>query len=95
MERLRNRVAIVTGASSGIGQATARLFANEGATVIALARRQERLDALHQENNRVIGFACDMQDHDALKQCVDQTIEKYGRIDILVNNAGISYYSRL
>jgi NAD(P)-dependent dehydrogenase (short-subunit alcohol dehydrogenase family) len=95
MERLHNRVAIVTGASSGIGQATARLFANEGATVIALARRQERLDTLHQENNRIIGFACDIQDHNALKQCVDQTVEEYGRIDILVNNAGMSYYTRL
>jgi len=65
MERLKNRIAIVTGASSGIGQATARLFASEGATVIALARRQKRLDELHEENNRIIGFACDVQDYDA------------------------------
>lgn len=95
MERLKNRIAIVTGASSGIGQATARLFASEGATVIALARRQQRLDELHQENERIVGFACDIQDHDALKKCVNQTIEKYGQIDILVNSAGFSYYSRL
>jgi NAD(P)-dependent dehydrogenase (short-subunit alcohol dehydrogenase family) len=95
MERLKNRIALITGASSGIGQATARLFANEGATVIAMARRQERLDELQQENSRIIGFSCDIQDHDALKKGVDQTIEEHSRIDILVNNAGFSYYRRL
>ena len=95
MDRLKNRISIVTGASSGIGQAVARLFANEGATVIALARRQGRLDELHEENNRIEGFACDVQDHAALEKCVEQTIEKHGRIDVLVNNAGFSYYKRL
>jgi NAD(P)-dependent dehydrogenase (short-subunit alcohol dehydrogenase family) len=95
MDRLKNRIAIVTGASSGIGQATARLFANEGATVIALARRQGRLDELQAENECIEGFACDVQDHAALETCVAQTIEKHGRIDVLVNNAGFSYYKRL
>jgi len=95
MNRLKNRIAMVTGASSGIGRATARLFANEGATVIALARRQNRLDELHRENERIEGFACDIQDHGAIRKCVEQSVEKHGRIDVLVNNAGFSYYRRL
>ena len=91
---LEHRIAIVTGASSGIGQATARRFAAEGATVIAIARRAERLNELHAESARIEPFACDVTDHDALAECVAQTIRKHGRVDVLVNNAGFSYYER-
>lgn len=94
MASLDNRVTIVTGASSGIGEATARRFAQEGATVVALARREERLTQLAEECAQIESFPCDVTDHAALENCVQQTIERHGRIDILVNNAGFSYYER-
>ncbi|MBI4028390.1 MAG: SDR family oxidoreductase [Verrucomicrobia bacterium] len=94
MKALDGRVAIVTGASSGIGEATARRFAHEGATVVAIARRRERLEHLASECPRLTSFACDVIDHAALEQCVRQTVEQHGRIDVLVNNAGLSYYER-
>ena len=91
---LANKVALITGASSGIGQATVRRFAQEGATVIALARRRERLEELAREYPGVTPFACDVTDHAALEQCVRQAVTPHGRIDVLVNNAGFSYYQR-
>jgi NAD(P)-dependent dehydrogenase (short-subunit alcohol dehydrogenase family) len=89
-----DRVAVVTGASSGIGRGTARLFAQKGAKVIALARRAERLKELEQEQAGIVGFPCDVSDHAALERCVEQTAKEHGRIDVLVNNAGFSYYER-
>ncbi|MEW6749672.1 MAG: SDR family oxidoreductase [Candidatus Latescibacterota bacterium] len=94
-EALQGRVALVTGASSGIGRATAARFAREGAVVVALARRQGRLDELHAEHPTVEPFPCDVTDHEALARSVAQTVERHGRVDILVNNAGMSYYKRL
>ena len=92
---LENRVAIVTGASSGIGGATAVRFAREGATVVAVARRAERLSSLEEQFPTIKAFPCDVTDHGSLVQCVLQTIQQHGKIDILVNNAGFSYYERL
>ncbi|HCV24135.1 MAG TPA: hypothetical protein DGN59_11810 [Candidatus Latescibacteria bacterium] len=89
MGLLDDRVAIVTGASSGIGRATALRLAGEGAAVIAIARRGERLKELEKANARIEGFACDVSDHDALAKCVEQTVSQHGTIDILVNNAGL------
>lgn len=94
-EALAGRVAIVTGASSGIGRATAVRFAREGATVVAVARRTERLQQVRDEQPGVEPFPCDVTDHAALARCVQQTAERHGRIDVLVNNAGMSYYKRL
>ncbi len=91
---LENRIAIVTGASSGIGQATARRFAAEGAVVIAIARRADRLAELRAESPRIEPFPCDVTDHAALESCVTETIRRHGRIDALVNNAGFSFYER-
>ena len=95
MSVLENRVAIVTGASSGIGRATAQRFAAEGAKVYALARRAERLGELHQAFDDIVPMPCDVTDHGRLADCVEQIIRESGRIDILVNNAGFSYYERL
>ena len=94
MNALKDRVAIVTGASSGIGQATARRFAKEGATVYALARRAERLDELHNEYDKIVPMPCDITDHSRLEECVKQIISESGKVDVLVNNAGFSYYER-
>jgi NAD(P)-dependent dehydrogenase (short-subunit alcohol dehydrogenase family) len=92
---LEGRVAIVTGASSGIGRATALRFAEEGARVVAVARRAERLRELHDQQPAIAPFACDVTDHEALARCVAETAQRHGRVDILVNNAGMSYYKRL
>jgi NAD(P)-dependent dehydrogenase (short-subunit alcohol dehydrogenase family) len=91
----QDRVAIVTGASSGIGRATAVRLASEGATVIAMARRAERLAELQAEFPTIRAAPCDLIDHEAVAAHVDRTISEHGRIDILVNNAGFSYYERI
>lgn len=86
------RVAVVTGASSGIGAATARALAGEGYRVALVARRRERLDALAEEIERGggVALACpaDVTDPDAARAAVARTLEAWGRIDALVNNAG-------
>lgn len=91
---LSGRTTIVTGATSGIGLATATRFALEGANVVAVGRRAERLEALANEYPTIEPAACDVADHESLKQCVDRTLQRHGRIDVLVNNAGFSYYER-
>lgn len=95
MNTFASRVAIVTGASSGIGQAVARRLAREGAHVVAMARRADRLSELAAEFPNITAAPCDLVDHRALSTQVDQTIERHSKIDILVNNAGFSYYQRL
>ena len=91
---LKDRVAIVTGASSGIGKATAERFSQEGATVIAVARRVERLAELHDQFASIVPAQCDMADHDGLARIVKQTIADHKKIDLLVNNAGFTYNQR-
>ncbi|MEO1294781.1 MAG: SDR family oxidoreductase [Cyanobacteria bacterium J06636_16] len=93
MAMLMNKVAIITGASSGIGQATAKLFAQKGAKVILAARRQTKLDALvaeiHQAGGNAVALAGDVQDETFAKQLVELAISKFGGLDIAFNNAGI------
>lgn len=91
---LRDRVAIVTGATSGIGHATARRFAQEGAIVYAMGRRADRLIALHEEFKSIRPMPCDISDHSRLQQCVEEITRESGKVDVLVNNAGFSYYER-
>jgi NAD(P)-dependent dehydrogenase (short-subunit alcohol dehydrogenase family) len=83
----------VTGASSGIGAATARLLAQQGATVVLAARRAEQLNALAQEiegrGGRALAVPTDVADRSAVDALVAQAIAAFGRIDILVNDAGI------
>lgn len=82
------KVCIVTGASSGIGAATARLLAAEGARVVAAARRGERLRALAAELPDALAVPTDVTDRDQLERLVDRALRVYGRVDVLVNNAG-------
>lgn len=88
--RLDGQVAIVTGASSGIGAQTARTFASVGATVVAAARRADRLEALAADVDGIVPVACDVLDDDACRRLVETTVADHGRIDVLVNNAGAS-----
>jgi NAD(P)-dependent dehydrogenase (short-subunit alcohol dehydrogenase family) len=85
---IENAVVLVTGASSGIGAATARAAADAGARVVLTARREERIQALAGELRDARAVACDVTDADQLAQAVRTAIDEYGRIDVLVNNAG-------
>ena len=82
------KVVIITGASSGIGAATARLVHSLEATPVLAARRTERLDALARELPGAIVQPTDMRSHEEIHRLVSTTIERLGRIDALVNNAG-------
>ena len=87
---LSNKVAIVTGAASGIGRATAKLFHAKGARVIGSDRNLDGLQSLRQElNNDIDIYAIDVTDKMAVKNYIEQVYDKYNRIDILANIAGI------
>jgi NADP-dependent 3-hydroxy acid dehydrogenase YdfG len=92
-DALAGAVALVTGASSGIGAATARNLSGHGAAVAVVARRRERLDALAAEiaeaGGRAFVVAADITDPERAAEAVDETLEQLGRLDVLVNNAGV------
>jgi NADP-dependent 3-hydroxy acid dehydrogenase YdfG len=91
--RLEDTVALVTGASSGIGEATAQALALEGAAVAVAARRKDRLDRLvaeiEREGGRALAIEADVTDQEQAVGAVNQTTEALGRLDIVVNNAGV------
>jgi short-subunit dehydrogenase len=93
---IAGKVAIVTGASSGIGEATAREFACAGAITIVAARRVERLERLAKEIRKMGGIALpvrtDLTDPHQIENLVQETLDNYGRIDILANIAGWGHY---
>jgi len=97
MAKLDGKVAVVTGASSGIGEATVRALAAEGAAVVAGARRKERLDGLVEEvtngGGRAIAVECDVTDEEQAHYLVRRAVEEFGSLDILVNNAGVMLLS--
>ncbi|MFG2044991.1 SDR family oxidoreductase [Dactylosporangium sp. NPDC048998] len=88
-ERLDGTVALVTGASSGIGAATARRLTALGATVAAVARRKDRLDDLVAEGGAALAIEADLTDRAQAEHAVQAVIDAHGRLDILVNNAGL------
>jgi NADP-dependent 3-hydroxy acid dehydrogenase YdfG len=85
---LQGSVALVTGASSGIGEATARTLAAQGATVSVVARRKDRLDALADEIGG-LAIEADVTDREQAQGAVERTAQEFGRLDIVVNNAGV------
>lgn len=91
---IEGRVAVVTGAASGMGRATAHLFADEGAAVAVIDRSADALDAVCREITEAGGtaeaWALDVTDADAVRRAVDEVVERLGPPDILVNNAGVS-----
>lgn len=88
--RMDGKVALVTGASSGLGERFARVLHGAGATVVATARRTERLEALAGELDGTVALPCDVGDEASVEALVAHALEACGRIDVLVNNAGMS-----
>ena len=93
LESLRGKVALVTGASSGIGEAIAGALAREGARVTLAARRVDRLLALAERlaPAETLAVECDVRDEEQVKNAVAQTLARWGQLDILVANAGFGY----
>lgn len=94
MNRLSQKTAVVTGASSGIGRAISLLFAGEGASVVAVARRGERLEELaalaeKRGGGTIIPFPGDVTVKKDMERMIELAVKKFGRLDILVNNAGL------
>ncbi|MCI8212198.1 oxidoreductase [Pseudomonas sp. S25] len=99
MSNIKDKVVVITGASSGIGEATARLLAEKGARVVLGARRTERLEELCKEIVAAGGSAqyqaVDVTDRGSVQAFVDQAVNTFGRVDVIVNNAGVMPLSRL
>ena len=90
---LKGQVAIVTGCSTGIGVQMAKALASQGATVVALARRKDKIEAVAQEIAETykvdtLAVQCDITDTEKVNAAVDEVLAKFGRIDIVINNAG-------
>ena len=86
--QLAGKVVVITGPSSGIGEATARLVAELGALPVLSARRIERLEALARELPGALAVPTDLRDPTQVRRMVETTLEHHGRVDVLVNNAG-------
>jgi NAD(P)-dependent dehydrogenase (short-subunit alcohol dehydrogenase family) len=93
MGKLENKVAIVTGAASGMGEAIAQLFAQEGARVVVADLRQSEIDSvinsITSKGGKAIGVICDVAKEDEVRKLIDKTMLEFKTIDILVNNAGV------
>ena len=93
MSNIEGKVVVITGASSGLGEATARLLSAEGAHVVLGARRADRLKSLMDEltgrGGKAIAVSTDVTQRDQVKKLVDAAVQAYGRIDVMINNAGL------
>lgn len=99
MNQIQDKILLITGASSGIGEATARLLAQQGATVVLGARRIDRLQALVTEiqaaGGTAMALALDVTDRTQTADFVQCAVEAYGRVDVIINNAGVMPLSPL
>ena len=90
---IENKVVVITGASSGLGEATARHLAAQGAIVVLGARRADRIEALAEEltaaGRRARAVPTDVTDRDQVRHLVDTAVEEFGRVDVMLNNAGL------
>ena len=86
---LSGKVALVTGGSRGIGFSTAKIFSENGASVVITSKDSSRLENSAQNLSNTIGLAADIRNENSVRKVVEKTVEKFGKIDILVNNAGI------
>jgi NADP-dependent 3-hydroxy acid dehydrogenase YdfG len=98
-ENIAGKVIVITGASSGLGAAAARLLAREGASVVLGARRTDRIEALANELNglggKALAVATDVTRREQVERLVDAAVAAYGRLDVMVNNAGLMPHSPL
>ncbi len=96
---VENKVVFITGAASGIGYEIGCEFAKNGAKVVLSDVNEEKVkevsENLKQESYDCIGLKCDVTNEEELKQALDETIEKYGRMDVLINNAGLQHVSAM
>ncbi|MBL7055778.1 SDR family oxidoreductase [Candidatus Woesearchaeota archaeon] len=88
--KLKNKVALITGASSGIGKETAKLFSKEGAKIILTARDSDKLKQVEEGIKDAESFSMDITDKKEVDDVVKKIIHKYGKVDVLVNSAGIA-----
>ena len=99
MAKLDGKVAVITGASSGIGEATAEALAAEGASIVVAARRKERLSALVKRINgnggKALSVECDVTDEEQAHGLIQKAKDELGQVDILVNNAGVMQLSKI
>lgn len=99
MAKLDGKVAVITGASSGIGEATAEALAAEGASVVVAARREERLSDLVERINgnggKALSVECDVTDEEQAHDLIQRARDELGQVDILVNNAGVMQLSKI
>jgi NADP-dependent 3-hydroxy acid dehydrogenase YdfG len=90
---IEGKVVVITGASSGLGEATARFLSAQGASVVLGARRVDRIQSLADEligsGGKALSVATDVTHFDQVKRLVDAAVQKYGRIDVMINNAGL------
>lgn len=93
--RLANKVAVITGGTSGIGEATALLFAKEGAKVVITGRSEERgrkiVERIQRDGGEALFLRVDVRSSDECRRAVEQTLSRFGRLEILFNNAGVLY----
>jgi len=98
-DNIEGKVVVITGASSGLGEATARLLSAEGASVVLGARRAERIQSLADEligrGGKALAVTTDVTQFDQVKRLVDAAVKTYGRIDVMLNNAGLMPHSPL
>ena len=98
-DNIKGKVVVITGASSGLGEATARHLSAQGATVVLGARRFDRVKALAEEltagGGKALAVATDVTDAGQVKALVDSAVEAFGRIDVMINNAGLMPHSPL
>jgi len=98
-QAIKDKVVVITGASSGLGEATAQLLSAQGAIVVLGARRVDRLQALADEligsGGKALAITTDVSHYDQVKRLVDAAVETYGRIDVIINNAGLMPQSPL
>ena len=96
---IKGKIVVITGASSGLGEAAARMLSAEGATVVLGARRSERIQALADEltakGGTALPITTDVTNRDEVKRLVDTAVEKFGRVDVILNNAGLMQQSPL
>lgn len=99
MNNITGKVIVITGASSGLGEAAAKHLSKQGATVVLGARRVDRIRALTNEINnnggKAIGKSTDVTKYEEVKELVDEAVQNYGRIDVIINNAGLMPLSPL